>query len=330
MRLTSRWRRGRLAAESSMEEERSFPSPARLLDVVQMDHDYVRKDPTNHSPLDSKETWRRRHDERFLFENEQAILVHTGISTKTLDTLVETVECHANKDFQLSVRSQVIMTLMKLKTNLPLAELSVYFHTAERTALRIVLHWIDVLAEVLRVTIPWLSKKNIQATMPAEFREKFPNMTCFVQCGESNLRKAQGRCSPSAVRYLLAVAPCGLIVFMSAAYSGRCRHDDMALESGLLDLLVPGDEVMTPKGLAIKDLLFRRQVKLVASSLGKNASSSSAGHVAHVGDHVEGAVRHLMTFNILSQGVPTTLAPQIDKILQICAALTNLRIQVLN
>ncbi|XP_061634439.1 uncharacterized protein si:dkey-56d12.4 isoform X1 [Phyllopteryx taeniolatus] len=329
----------------------SIPGFAQFLDIVREDHDYLREELTYRSPLDSKEPWRRDHDypfawvspdkggdkgEHFIFENDQAALVHMGISVQTLATLVESVQCHANKDFQLPVRSQVIMTLMKLKTNLPLADLSVYFHTSECTALETVLYWIDVLAEVLRLAIPWLSKQIIQASMPAEFRERFPNTTCFVGCGESVLRKPQGRCSPSMVKYLLAVAPCGLIMFMSPAYSGRCRHDDMALESGLLDLLVPGDEVMTPGGFAIKGLLFKRQVKLVVSSLSKDggqaaaSSSSSAGHIAHVGDHVEGAIRHLMTFNILSQGVPTTLAPQIDKILRICAALTNLRIQVLN
>ncbi|XP_019733909.1 uncharacterized protein LOC109520836 [Hippocampus comes] len=330
---------------------------AHLLDAVRDDRD-LRDEVTYSSPLDSKAFWLRDHNysstraapdagahegEHFILENDQAALVHTGISMEKLLMLVVKVQHYAKRGFPLSVRSQVVMTLMTLKTNRPLADLSRYFHTSESTALKIVLYWIDMLAKVLRHSIPWLPKEIIQATMPNEFRERFPNMTCFVGYSESILQKREGRCPSTTVKYLLAVAPCGLIMFMSSAYTGRRDHRDMVRDSGLLHLLMPGDEVMTQGGFAIKELLFERQVKLVVTSLGKNdgrpastspsssssSSSSSTDYIAHAGDRIQGAIQHLMTYKILSQGVPTTLAPHIDKILWICAALTNLRIQVL-
>ncbi|XP_051929842.1 uncharacterized protein LOC127605956 [Hippocampus zosterae] len=239
------------------------------------------------------------------------------------------VQYYATPGFPLSVPSQVIMTLMTLKTNRPLADLSRYFRTSESTALEIVLYWIDMLAKVLRHFISWLPKKIIQSTMPNELGERFPNMTCFVGYSESILYKLDGLSPFTTAKYLLAVAPCGLIMFMSSAYTGCRDHADMVLDSGLLHFLMPGDEVMIQGGFAIKKLLFARQVKPVVGSLGKNdgrpASASSSA-----GDHVQGAIQHLMTYRILSHGVPTKLAPYIDEILCICAALTNLRNEFLN
>lgn len=47
--------------------------------------------------------------------------------------------------------------------------------------------------------------------------------------------------------------------------------------------------------------------------------------IAHVRIHVERAIGHLKVYKILSQFVPITMAPKIDNILRICAALVNLR-----
>ena len=46
--------------------------------------------------------------------------------------------------------------------------------------------------------------------------------------------------------------------------------------------------------------------------------------IAHVRIHVERAIRCLKVSKILSQVVPITMAPKVDKILRICAALVSL------
>ncbi|XP_054646922.1 uncharacterized protein si:dkey-56d12.4 isoform X1 [Dunckerocampus dactyliophorus] len=274
-----------------------------------------------------------------LKSNEEA-LVHTGISVENFHILVATLQPYNDGTFTMSVQAQVLMTLMKLKSNRPLGELSAFFKTSESMASQVILFWIDHLEVVLRPAVPWLPKKAIQATMPAEFKKNFPNTTCFLGYRESVLHKprnlgSQAR-SPNTVKYLLAVAPCGLITFISTAYAERCDEKDMTANSGILDLLMPGDEVMTHGGLRIKDLLFKRRVNLVMSSLSNDSrqpaeeNAPSSEQIAHVVMHVEEAIRYLNTYKILSQGVSTTLAPQIDKILRICAALTNLRVQLLN
>lgn len=90
--------------------------------------------------------------------------------------------------------------------------------------------------------------------MPAAFKKKFPNTTCIVDFSESLLQKPQhldSRGESHTVKYLVAVAPCGLIMFISAAYGGRCSDKFITRDSGVLDYLMPGDEVMADRGFTI-------------------------------------------------------------------------------
>ncbi|KAL7393369.1 hypothetical protein ABVT39_009775 [Epinephelus coioides] len=53
----------------------------------------------------------------FLLQNDADALLYTGISLETFNILVSALEGYANNSFTMSVRDQVLMTLMKLKTN---------------------------------------------------------------------------------------------------------------------------------------------------------------------------------------------------------------------
>lgn len=52
---------------------------------------------------------------------------------------------------------------------------------------------------------------------------------------------------------------------------------------------------------------------------------TSTRRIANVRIHVERAIRRLKVYKILSQVVPINMSPKMDKILRICAALANLR-----
>uniref|UniRef100_A0A671XED8 THAP-type domain-containing protein n=1 Tax=Sparus aurata TaxID=8175 RepID=A0A671XED8_SPAAU len=275
----------------------------------------------------------------FMLQNDADALLYTGITLETFNTLVSTLEGYASNSFTMSLQDQVLMTLMKLKTNHVVGDLSRQFHTSQSMASKIISHWIDKLEEVLQPLIPWLPRETIQATMPAAFKKNFPNTTCIVDCSESLLQKpknldSRGESyshyySHNTVKYLVAVAPCGLIMFISAAYGGRCSDKFITMDSGLLDYLMPGDEVMADRGFTINDLLFERKVKLVMPCFTRKRGQlteeqvTSTRRIAHVRIHVERAIRCLKVYKILSQVVPITMAPKIDKILRICAALVN-------
>ncbi|KAL4009730.1 hypothetical protein ACER0C_003582 [Sarotherodon galilaeus] len=241
----------------------------------------------------------------------------------------------------VTASNQVLMTLMKLKSNRVIGDLSRQFHISQSMASTIISHWLDKLEEVLRPLIPWLPKETIQATMPEAFKKNFPNATCIIDCSETLLQKprnlgSRGKSyshyySHNTVKYLVAVAPCGVIMFVSAAYGGRCSDKFITMDSGILTYLKPGDEVMADRGFTIKDLLFERKVRLVIPAFTKKRRQLTEEQVtytrriANVRIHVERAIRRLKVYKILSQIVPISMAPKVDKILRICAALVNLR-----
>jgi hypothetical protein len=50
-------------------------------------------------------------------------------------------------------------------------------------------------------------------------------------------------------------------MFISSAYGSRCSEKIYISDSGFLEYLCPGDEVMADRGLTINGLLQERKVK---------------------------------------------------------------------
>ncbi len=56
-----------------------------------------------------------------------------------------------------------------------------------------------------------------------------------------------------------------------------------------------------------------------------NEEVTHTRRIAHARIHIERAIRRLKVYKILSQTLPINLVSEFDKILRICAALANLR-----
>ncbi|KAK0141139.1 hypothetical protein N1851_021880 [Merluccius polli] len=266
--------------------------------------------------------------------NDSDSLLYTGIPLETFNTLVSVLEQFAGS-FKMSTRDQVLLTLMKLRLNLMIGDLSRRFFISESLSSKIISYWIDKLEEVLRNLIPWLPRETIRATMPLAFKTNYPKTTCILDCSESLLQKpknldSRGESyshyySHNTVKYLVSIAPCGLIMFISAAYGGRCSDKFITMDSGILEYLQPGDEVMADRGFTIRDILFDIPSFTKKGAQLTEEQVTSTRRIANVRIHVERAIRRIKVFKILSQVVPISLVPKVDKILRICSALVNLR-----
>lgn len=270
-------------------------------------------------------------------------LRYTGIALRTFNTLVSSLE--GPNDFTMLVRDQVLMTLMTLKTNCDMGDLSHQFHVPQSLASKIMSHWLDRLEDFLRPLIPWLPRETLQAAVPAAFKKNFSNTTCIIDFIEILLQKphnmdskeeSYNHSSVTTVKYLVAVAPCGLVMFVSDTYSSRYSDKFITMDSGFLTYLRPGDEVMAYRDFTIKDLLVEKHVRLVIPPFTKSHVHLAGKQVTHacqiedVRVHITRAIRRLKVYKILSQTVPLTMAPKIDQILRICAALVNLREDVIH
>ncbi|XP_039525901.1 uncharacterized protein LOC120478179 [Pimephales promelas] len=281
-----------------------------------------------------------------ILKNDTSCVLYTGLSLNAFFDHVKYLEQFYKANFKMHEMDQILMTMMKLKLNLLQGDLAERFAVSQGLVSRILSYWIDTMEEHMRIFIPWLPRDTIRSTMPQCFREKFPNTTCIIDCSETNLQKphnldSRGESyshyySSNTIKYLVAIAPCGLVMFISPAYGGRCSDKFITQESGFLEYLRPGDEVMADRGFTIRDLLFERRVNLVLPAFTHKGGQLSdedvtaTRRIANVRIHVERVIRRLKVFKIISQTVPINLSHKMDKILRICAALVNMQGEIIH
>ena len=126
-----------------------------------------------------------------------------------------------------------------------------------------------------------------------------------------------------------SITPTAVLSFIPPLWTGSISNKEIFRQSGLLDLLEEGDAVMADKGFVIRDLLTFKKVRLVSPAYCRGPRLSAAGtthtcRVASLRTHVERNILKLKQFRILSGVIPLLLKPMLDRIIFVCAALTNL------
>jgi len=79
---------------------------------------------------------------------------------------------------------QFLLILARMKLNLRLKDLAFRFKLNLPVCSKIFSHGIVILSKVLSDAVVWLPKERIQATMPTQFAEIFPDTTCIIDCSE--------------------------------------------------------------------------------------------------------------------------------------------------
>ena len=107
--------------------------------------------------------------------------------------------------------------------------------------------------------------------MPESFK-KFPNTRVIIDCTEFFVEMPSSLVNQSITyssykshntfKLLVGISPTGVVTFLSKLWGGNASDKQIVKESGLLNLLEPGDSVMADKGFTIQDLLDPLDVSL--------------------------------------------------------------------
>ena len=238
---------------------------------------------------------------------------------------------------------------MRLRLNLRVEDLSYRFSISLSTVSDIFQRWIDLLFTHLSFLIHWPSQEIVHNNMPQIFKDLYPRTRCIIDCSEVFIERPcayQARAKTysnykkhNTIKFLIGITPNGAISFLSKCWGGRATDKCITKNSGFLDLVEHGDVILADRGFNIADDLgvYGARLEIPSFTRGKNQLSLQeveySKRLSKVRIHVErviGLLKNKYTF--LQSTLPVNLLrhrsdseyANIDKIITVCAAITNL------
>lgn len=134
---------------------------------LQLDQAYAEINALRNENENLKEKLKERDLTMTILNNNKKLQFFTGVKEKKLfDFLVLLVKNAPNNIKTLSLETQVLIVLMKLKLNLLNTDLAFRFHTSRKTIQRVFDALIPALASKLKTLIKWPTKDALQSNMP--------------------------------------------------------------------------------------------------------------------------------------------------------------------
>uniref|UniRef100_A0A2C9JCP7 THAP-type domain-containing protein n=1 Tax=Biomphalaria glabrata TaxID=6526 RepID=A0A2C9JCP7_BIOGL len=278
--------------------------------------------------------------------NDATVRLYTGLKDRAtfqalFDKLAtpDILSFDAGRKNILRPVDQFFMTLMRLRLGLVLGDLSFRFSISTPTCSRIINRWIDIMYEHLSFLIYWPTRNQINATMPEDFQELFPNTRAIISCTElltetpliltdQSLKFSQSKANMTW-KGLIGITPNGVISFVSDLWPGPITDKQIVEQSGLLDLCEKGDIIIGDDTFLISDLTTPLGIQLITPPRKKptkhmtNADILLNRHITQVHIHLEKHVERIKKFRILRNLVGTMKA-NVSKIWKICNYLTTL------
>ncbi|KAF0693239.1 Uncharacterized protein FWK35_00035034, partial [Aphis craccivora] len=158
----------------------------------------------------------------------------------------------------ISTEDTLLIMLMKVKLGLTYSALGTFFSVHRTTISRVFSECLLILSHRTNNLIFWPSKTTIVDTLPEVFKKHYPHCRCIIDCTEVKVEQPptvqQRVCMYSrykggyTIKVLVAITPNGMVSFLSKAYGGRSSDSFITNDSGFLNKLEPGDQVLADKG----------------------------------------------------------------------------------
>ncbi|CAH3144764.1 unnamed protein product [Porites lobata] len=222
-------------------------------------------------------------------------------------------------------------------------DLAYRFGVTEDQVNKIIKKGVKVMAKALRFLIVWPDKEATIRNMPKVFKRSisYQKTRVIIDCSEIFIKRPTNLLARNitysnykhhnTMKFLVGITPCGAVSFLSKCWGGRVSDKELTLNSGFLDHLEYGDQVMADRGFLIKEELICRGASLVipAFTKGKNQLKGteviSSRKIANLRIHVERAIGRMKFYKILNSTWDLKLVESANDILLVVAALVNLQ-----
>lgn len=266
-----------------------------------------------------------------------------GISINNFKFLLSKLKDYEKDNFNVTLDNRLLILLMKLKTGLSFSALGILFCKHRTSISRIFYGLLHYMACVTADFVFWPSRDVVQATMPNCFKPEYAKTRVIIDCTEFKIE------NPASVdnrvycyshykkgftaELLVGITPSGFICSKYKVAGGKKSDSHITVQSGLINLLEEGDEVLAAKSFP--------EIKEVANKEGKNIvivmppilenkvgftkeETEKTYKIASVRIHVERIMQRLRTYQILNK-IPHYLFSNIDIFIHVCCILVNLQ-----
>ena len=242
---------------------------------------------------------------------------------------------------KLGGRDLLLMTLCRLRQGFLEEHLAKLFNISVPAVSRGLISMLNFMYIKLGSLPIWPSREQVDQSMPADFRKKYPTTRCIIDCTEiytqcpAALRNQsmlyshyKGRTTYKA---LVGIIPGGGASFISALYPGSLSDRAIVERCGLLQrkLWNVGDSVMADRGFTVDDLLEPLGVSLNIPAFLKGRAQLSKEEVVETQQiaswriHVERYIGRIKRFHIFDRPIPLAMHGTINQIWTVCAMLVN-------
>ncbi len=267
---------------------------------------------------------------------------HRKIPTKSYSKLKCNTPKKCGRQRTLDSKDELLLTLMKLRLGLLFEDLGDRFGVSTGTASKIFQNWIRALSVSLESMIFLPSdEQKIWNSTPKRFR-KFPRLNGIIDCTEvfietpKSLELQRATWSEykhhNTLKYLISVLPNSSISFVSEPYTGAISDKAIVNSTNFLSTLPPHSSLMTDKGFSnIAQECAESSIHLIVPPGKRGTSQMTPDEVKKTSDIaktrilVEQVIRRIKTFQILANEVPISLLRNLNDIMIVCSAISNLR-----
>ncbi|KAJ7996412.1 hypothetical protein DPEC_G00236810 [Dallia pectoralis] len=189
------------------------------------------------------------------------------------------------------------------------------FQVSVSTVCRIVITRANYLYLVFASLPIWMSRQQVQSTMPLKFWQYSPDVRVIIDCTEVRCQSPSSLTLQSEVfssykntttfKGLIGIAPFGAVTFVSNLYTGSISDRELTERCGILNLLEPGDGCMADKGFTIEKMLADHGAKLIIPPFKTTA------------------IRRVKEYLIWDNTIPITLSGTINQLWTNCCLMTN-------
>ncbi|XP_030585679.1 uncharacterized protein LOC115780561 [Archocentrus centrarchus] len=239
---------------------------------------------------------------------------------------------------KLLLIDECFLFLCRIAAGLKEQALASMFKVSLPTVSRVIITWTSYFYLVLGSQPSWMTRNQVQATMPEKCRQFCPEVRVLIDCTEVCCETATSLTLQSesftndknhtTFKGLLGVAPCGVITFVSKLYTRSISDQEMIRRSNFTQLLQPGDGVMADKGFQIEKILAEVGATLIVPPFKNSAQFSKEDAektqaIAHLRLLMVRAINRVKEYHIWDGIVPLSLTGSVNQLWTICCLMSN-------